>query len=320
MARVDPERWFRNVRRIARRFEPRVRRAFLRGLDRLRRRIDLAELRRAIAAGSDTLVEAAIAPDELALLLGASGYEDELVSAVRAAGASTARIVSGAVGLEFAFDEIDPVSVLWARSASATRVVAVADDVREAIRIIGATAQRFGLTVDQHARALFEVVGLPPNWTNAPANFAEEIRTGRVDYSRKLSAIDRARIRKRIADGTVDEAFVADMERTYAERLRRVRSRTIARTETMGAANFGQRTAWVQARREEVLPATARRVWIVTPDDRLRPTHAAVPGMNPDGVEIDGGVYETPVGPSGGPPLEPNCRCSEGLVFPGLSS
>jgi hypothetical protein len=54
----------------------------------------------------------------------------------------------------------------------------------------------------------------------------------------------------------------------------------------------------------------------VTPDDRLRETHAAVPGMNPDGVALDG-TFETPLGRSSGPPLEPLCRCGEGLSFPG---
>jgi hypothetical protein len=67
-----------------------------------------------------------------------------------------------------------------------------------------------------------------------------------------------------------------------------------------------------------VLPATARRVWIVTPDARLRPEHAAIPRMNPDGVGLDE-PFRTPDGDFLNPPIDPNCRCGVGLIFPGLA-
>lgn len=318
--RPPPLEFYRSIRRIAARFEPTIERAMMRALDRLRARIDAGLLRDAIASGDPVSIRKAIFADEFGLLLTQTGVEGGLVAATQAAGRGAAELVSRATGLEFAFRDVDPAAVLFARTRVAELVVAVTEDVKEGIRIVTALGERIGLTVDQQARAIRELVGLPPPWVEAPTRLGQEIRDGRPNLDRRLSAVDKQRIRKRVREGTADEAFIAEIEERYAHSLRTLRARTIARTETARASSFGQRTAWRQAQEENVLPRTARRVWIVTPDDRLRYTHAQVPGMNPEGVEIDGGVYDTPLGPSSGPPLEPNCRCSEGLIFPTLDS
>jgi hypothetical protein len=83
------------------------------------------------------------------------------------------------------------------------------------------------------------------------------------------------------------------------------RADLIARTEVMTAVNEGQRQSWDQAVDEGWLADDAERVWIATIGacplcDDLDGTRAPL-----------GGVYD---GDVSGPPLHPNCRCTEGIV------
>lgn len=310
-------RFFEIAQRISDRFGPLVAASFVEAITRLQAGIDDAALRSAIASGNLDLIEAAVAPTRLsALFLGGNALADQLQRTAAATGQAGAEVLSGVTGIEVGFNSVHPNVVMFARAQAAELVKQVTEDVQEAIRIVVATAQAEGLTTVQQARAIREVVGLPPNWVNAPLNLARELREGTFTETRRLSAIDKAQIRKRIREGTVDEAFVEQMERRYAESLTNRRALNIARTETQRAANHGQREGWKQARDQGVLPDTARRVWIVTPDDRLRETHAAVPTLNPGGVGLEE-PFETPLGAVMGPPLETNCRCGEGLIFPG---
>jgi hypothetical protein len=312
-------RFYTIAQRIASRFEPPVAAAFLRAVERLIAQIDEAALLSAIAGGDLNLIAGAAGAQQLDLFLGTDErLRRALVSTASATGRASAEILSDASGLAFRFNDFDPNVVMFARTQAAELVVAVGEDVREAIRIVVALGNEIGLTVDQQARAIREVVGLPPNWANAPLNLRRELQAGRFTSTRRLSAVEKAQIHKRIRDGTVNEAFIERMERRYADSLRNRRALNIARTETLRASHHGQRVSWRQATRDGVLPATARRMFIVTPDDRLRETHAAVPGMNPDGVGLDE-PFRTPLGNFMDPPIEVNCRCGVGLVFPGLA-
>jgi hypothetical protein len=305
------------ARRIAARFGPKVAAAYLTAVARLRAGIDDVALRSAVASGDLNMIMAAIAPTRLgALFQGRDALADMLRRTAAATGRAGADVLQGATGLTVQFNVVHPNVVMFARERSASLVVAITEDVREAVQIVIAAGASEGLTTVQQARAIREIVGLPPNWAAAPSNLARELRDGTFTSTRRLSAIDKARIAKRLREGTVTEEFIAEMRDRYAASLTNRRALNIARTETMAASNHGLRESWHQAIRQGVLPDTARRRWIVTPDDRLRPDHAAVPGMNPDGVPIDG-AFSTPLGPSEGPPLEPNCRCGEGLTFPG---
>lgn len=315
-ARRPRSRFFEIAHRISDRFGPLVAASFVEAIGRLNAGIDDAELRSAIASGNLNVIESAIRPSRLsALFLGGNALAEQLRRTAAATGRAGADVLTGVTGIEVGFNQVHPNVVMFAREQAATLVVQVTEDVREAVRIVLAAGQTEGLTTVQQARAIRQVVGLPPNWANAPMNLARELREGTFTASRRLSAIDKAQIRKRLREGTMTEDFIDGVQKRYADSLTNRRALNIARTETMRSANHGTREGWRQAREQGALPETARRMWIVTPDDRLRPSHAAIPGMNPDGVPIDGGTYNTPLGPSDGPPLETNCRCGEGLVF-----
>lgn len=84
------------------------------------------------------------------------------------------------------------------------------------------------------------------------------------------------------------------------------RAEMIARTETMLAANEGQRQAWQQAIDDGLLPEGMQRVWIATES-------ACVECDALDGEQIN--LDEQYSGNGGdGPPLHPLCRCTEGIV------
>lgn len=310
-------RFYLVVHRIAARFEPAVAQAFLNAIAALVARIDDAALQSGIAALSLPEIEAAIGAEQLTGLLELSpALRDALYRTATETGRAGADVLSDATGLAVRFNAADPNVVLFARTQVGELVVGIGDDVREAIRLVVALGSQLGLTIEQQARAIRQVVGLPPNWAEAPLHLAEELRAGRFTETRRLSAIDKAGIRSRLAKGTMDEAFIDRMQVKYANSLRNRRALNIARTETGRAAIHGQQEGWKQAVKQGVLPRSVRRMWVVTPDDRLRETHRRVPELNPDGVGLEE-PFTTDLGPSMGPPLEVNCRCALGLMFPG---
>lgn len=87
------------------------------------------------------------------------------------------------------------------------------------------------------------------------------------------------------------------------------RAETIARTETMEAANEGQLELWDQAVEEGLLTGKEKVVWIVTPDDRLCPICEPLDGET---TEL-GGTFDVDGEEIDGPPAHPNCRCTTGL-------
>ena len=102
-----------------------------------------------------------------------------------------------------------------------------------------------------------------------------------------------------------------DWKTYHAEVLDAVGNETradmIARTETMLAANEGQRQAWDQAVEKGLLTGDDKATWIITPIDACPECEAL------DGETRDlNGEYPDPGGD--GPPLHPNCRCTEGIV------
>lgn len=322
-------RSFQIVHRVARRFERPIERVFLEGVRETRDAVDLDELSSAIESGAElTTIEA--------IVLGAGGrlaiqqdvpptffarLEDVLARAAVSVGVQSAIVISDAADVEFVFRVADPNVVLFARTRAGELITLISNETRVAIAEVVALGAERGLPPASQARIIRETVGLPSNWALAPVNLTDDIVAGDVSAATGRRLVNprlKAEIRRRVERGTVTEPWLASVRERYSNNLVRARSRNIARTESLRASNFGLRESWRQGQREGALPREARRFWIVTADDRLRASHAAIPGMNPEGVAIEGGSYRVPGGTSPGPPLGVNCRCSEGLRFPGL--
>jgi hypothetical protein len=160
-----------------------------------------------------------------------------------------------------------------------------ADAVEQAI-IDGATE---GLTVDEIAASIRDVIGLNRRQAQAIDNYRANLESNRSDLD--PSAID---------------AMVED----YVDRSLDYRAAMIAQTESIRAANLGLHDGYLQAVDRGVFPQEAvRRHWQIALDEKTCPICLAIPDQNEDGVAVDE-AFETDEGPIMNPPVHPNCRCS----------
>ena len=137
----------------------------------------------------------------------------------------------------------------------------------------------------------------------AAAKWAREHTSKIADDISQTSkdAIDEA-IAKAMEDGDLDAAYDDILAAVGDE----ARAEMIARTESMTAANEGQRQGWDQAVDAGMLSGNEQVQWIATS------------GCCDDCDDLDGEVRdldgEYPGDGEDGPPLHPNCRCTEGIV------
>lgn len=282
MARTQAQAW-RVIQRIADDLEPQMRREFLAAVERLRAAIDLVRLATAIERGDITVVNLTLTDAVIARELRAAA------ETVRRLTLDALRVESLRVAdqahLSTAFRLSNPLAAQIAERQAARFVTRVGRETRAAIRAAIVAGVRANTSRAQVQQQILAVVGLT---------------------ERQARAVERLR-----ASGAS-----ADAVARYAQRLLRLRARTIARTETMAAANAGQQAAWQAAQRAGLLPLGAKRTWITTPDDRLCPLCQVVGGQV---VGIDE-PFQTPLGAVMNPPLHPNCRCAIGLDAASLTA
>ena len=190
--------------------------------------------------------------------------------------------------VKFEFKARNEQAIAAAEKNAARLVTAVSDETKNAIRNIVSRSIREGIPPREAAKMIRGSIGLDSTQTAGAANYRAEL---------KLSGLSEERI---------DKAY-----EFYTAKKIRERSVRIARTEVLGALNAGSLESWKQAQQDGLLPANARKKWIVTNDELLRQCPVCRP-MN---------GQEQPFGkkfvlPSGKkimfPPAHPNCRCTMG--------
>jgi SPP1 gp7 family putative phage head morphogenesis protein len=177
-----------------------------------------------------------------------------------------------------AFDVANPEAIAWAERNAARLVTDITTEAQAAIRTIVTDAFANGVSPSETAKLIRASIGLT---------------------ERDAQAVMNAQL-KWIAEGVTNATERAEK---YAAKLTRRRAQTIARTETMRAANEGQQQLWEQAREAGLLDRTAKKVWIVADPCPI------CAGMSGETVRID---QTFSIG--GDPPAHPNCRCTVGLV------
>jgi SPP1 gp7 family putative phage head morphogenesis protein len=262
--------------------EPAVRARVLQALEKLRRSITADRLERVLKTRD------AVALHQLAALL--PTYLRPALTALRhvvQAGLKTGLQQAGG-RLTLRFDLVSPHAIQAARDHAAKLVVEVTNETRRAIRDVVARSYVEGIPPRDAARLIRPLVGLTRRQALAVMRrYEEDVKRG------------------------VGRAAALARSQRYGERLLRRRALTIARTETIAAASRGQLTAWQQARARGKLSPTARKLWLVTPDDRLCPRCRAMEGRT---AAIDA-PFVGPFGQALAPPLHPNCRCAVALTF-----
>lgn len=217
-------------------------------------------------------------------------YRLALLVQARAAREATQRHSIG-----YSFDLRNPSAIRSAQQQAGDLIREVTVETRLAVRDIVVRGQRDGVDVREQATLIRQHVGLTRRQANAVYNF----RQGLVERNYPPDKADRMTQRKH------DQGV-------------RFRSRMIARTETIRASNSGQQELWRQARDSGIIPATARRVWVASPDacEYCEPMNGQVVGLEEN---FTSGASRTRTGalrrlePALTPPIHPQCRCSLSL-------
>lgn len=182
--------------------------------------------------------------------------------------------------------------------------------------------QRSGLPPEGAAAMIRATVGLGPGQGRAVWNYRRElgkVMAGDVDPSTiGPRGYDHTRGRwkgrwtlaPKPGKGRLTSERINRMTVQYAGRLQKHRAQTIARTETIRAANLGQQMTWEEMARRNALPKDFARRWDTAVDERTCGSC-----MELDGQETElRGQYRAEVGrdrvTTRTPPLHANCRCT----------
>lgn len=211
--------------------------------------------------------------------------------------------------LTYAFDVTSPTSLAWASNSSASLVVRVTEQTRSAIRELIASGVQNGIPPQSLARSIKGVIGLRSDQQSALAN-----AMARLDAARPGSTVKVGSRSIVIPSDGLSQARLSSIANRYSDELLKQRAILIARTETIDAANEGQSELWKQAVERGDLPDDVKRVWIVTPDDRLcpnicEPMEGQVVGLDEPFITGEGDEVDAPG-------AHPDCRCAQGIATP----
>lgn len=178
-------------------------------------------------------------------------------------------------GLEMRFDIRDPNFQRMVHDRGAQAITDIDTETRSAVQLIVADAYNSGLHPREFASHIAELVGLTTRQALAVSNQRASMLEG----------------------GMTPELAVKHAD-AYAARLLKQRAMTIARTETIAAANLGRVAAYQQAQRNGFLPKDSSWLeWMSVQDD-----------PNEICFELDGERWPVDA-PGPIPPIHPNCRC-----------
>jgi Phage Mu protein F like protein len=282
----------RAIERIARRFEPALRDAFLAAIRSARQQATL----NTIAEAMRTLNPAA-AIREATAGLEYDRMRETLAQIVEAAGQKATTALQTQVGpvggrILADFDIVNPYAVGYARTEVGRLIRQIDTGTLEGIQRLIGDAIENGIPPRETARRIKNGIGLTEYQTNVVLN-----------YENKLLA----------AGATNIDAKV----QRYADKVLGQRALTIARTETLSAANGGQQAAWEAAKDQGFLTGDEKQQWIITRDDRLCEICAPMPIL-PENQNVKiGGRFLTGDGRyvKRPPETHPQCRCAIGLVL-----
>lgn len=180
----------------------------------------------------------------------------------------------------------------WARDYSAARITAIDDETRAGIQQAVSRSLSGQLSQEEAILHVRQAIGLTPRYEQALLSYRSSLRA------------------QGLPDSQVEQLTAA-----RAFRYRQLRAETIFRTETITAANMGQRLLWDEAvARGDFRPEEYEVYWIVTPDDRLCPWCRAMAGKTIGVVgEQFRGEFQNQLVTMLVPPLHVGCRCTAGL-------
>lgn len=191
------------------------------------------------------------------------------------------------------FDSLDPAVVAMERESKRAFLRQFGDGTKAAVDAVFAWGKRGGLSIEEVGKVLALTAGANARQTG-----------GLLVQLEKLKALG------------AKESDINRVMQGLAAKALRERAKTTATTEIWNAAQTGRENAAKQAQRQSNEAVEIRKFWEVADGERACPVCAAIPGMNPDGVQV-GEPFRTPVGPRMAPTIHPRCRC--GMRFETVS-
>jgi len=294
MAKKPTKAFYNELNAIADKVRPKIQRQVREAIEELKGKVSAKQLETIVREGDQFAVLRALKLENMEKELGP--VVAELQGAFINAAQTTAGLMEGVVGARMTFDLTSPQSIEFIRQYKFDLIQRISRKTKEGVQEIIKNAFERGGHPFQQAQQIRETVGLLPRQATAVENFREML----ISEGRTAAQVER-------------------MTEKYTQRQLRYRARNIARTETIRAANMGQQTIWRQAVDEGLLPRDAKKVWIVTDDDRLCPFCEELDGKV---VGLEDTFTSTVTGARGGtrsyteltPPLHPSCRCGLGIA------
>jgi hypothetical protein len=255
------------IHAIADRLAPSLRAAWMRAVRVIRARVTPDRVQAVLSAANADALERA-----LRAIVPDAALEP-FVKTLRVGMLQSLRGEAARVRVRGVFTGVSRRAVEYAGSQSAKRVTGISRVIRRAIRAEIMRGQRGDATVQQIAAAVRDIIGVTPL------------------QAKRLAAMD----------------ITPAQRAKLAAKLTRRRAETIARTESIAAANVGQVGTWKDLQASGLLPPDARKRWVVTHDDRLCPICRPMAGQT---VPIAANFESEKAGAILAPPLHPNCRCA----------
>lgn len=236
---------------------PELRRALLAALEQMRRQVP--NLETLLAAGRIDDVIAAVNID----------IPTDMIDTIRNALADTAAAAArpSAASFGIAFNQVNERAVRWAEQTAAQQITTITGTTRRAVNDAIVTSLQQGTAPRILARHVENLIGLTPGHARAVDRLFNSFN---LDTQSEM-ALKVAGVKSR--------------------RLLRWRAETIARTETIRAANMGQQLVWDTALDEGLLEAGTTKAWLATGDNRTCPICAVLDGQIVD-VQAEWGITE----------------------------
>lgn len=281
---------YKTIHSIADTLAPAIRREFLLAMKVISDTVSLRVLTKAIETGGIDAIIGFI--DKINV---APATYRKLTTTLRSifedSGIGSIKHLPKSIQAQISFDILNSRSVAFLRRYEFDLIQNISRNTREGVREILRIGFEEAQPPIRMAREIKEFIGLTPRQVKALNNHRAML----------------------ISEGRPPKQVV-ELTNRFKNRQLRFRANNIARTETIRAASEGQEELWNQAAEQGLIdPVTARKKWIVTPDDRLCPICRPIPGANKDGVPLNG-AFKTSVGLRKSPPAHPQCRCSMSLV------
>lgn len=261
----------------AERFEGELHEYLLGELKALRRAVPVDDLAKVLASATDAEIFRLVDVTEMREIF--ANIDGVLLRGAVAG----ARIAAGDLGRVATLDAARPRIKLWLKDHAAELVRNTVGTSKDAVR----TIIQAGVDMGRHPRRLAldvrGVVGLTDPQAIAVARRREYILGQDMPAERANALADK-----------------------YADQQLTLRSRTIARNESMVAINQGRSSLWEQLREDGDLPASQKQVWDSALDGARCPLCAKMHGQ----VRAIGVAFTSPDGTEVlAPPLHVQCRC-----------